>query len=276
MKIKRKIGAKLNLTLDIVGHKGNFHQLKSLVVELSLKDFICVKKRKDDKITLKVKGANLPLDERNNAYKTAKLFKEKFSTFGVDIYINKKIPLGGGLGGSSADSAGVLLAMKELFLINDDLKEISSHLGSDVYYMLFGKSAVLEGKGEEITKIDCKNKLYFLLAPANEECLAKDSYFEYDNQQKTYPPCTDRAVEFYQEGQVDKLLSVMKNDLLPASIKLVPKISENLKILSCCGNAFMTGSGATTFCLFKTRRERNKWYKKLKKLLPIIKAESII
>ena len=276
MKSKRKIGAKLNLTLDIIEQKGNFHQLKSLVVELSICDFICVKSRNDDKITLKIKGANLPLDERNNAYKTAKLFKERFNTKGVDIFIKKKIPLGGGLGGSSADSAGVLLAMKKIFKIEDDLRELSSLLGSDVYYMLSGKSALMQGKGEEITKIETNKKLYFLLCPCEKECLAKNSYAEYDRQGLLYPFCTDKAKDYYIKGDYNSLLRVMKNDLLPASIKLVPEIKENMKILFRCGNAYMTGSGATTFSVFESKKERNFWYRRLKKHLPLIKAQSVI
>ncbi len=276
MKLKRQIGAKLNLTLDIVGQRNGFHLLKSLVTELSLRDTVCVKKRKDNKITLKVKGAKLPLDSKNNAYKAAMLFKERFSTTGVDITLIKKIPLGGGLGGSSADVAGVLLLMKELFKVNDDLKEISSSLGSDVYYMLQGKTALLEGKGEEITPITAGKKLYFLLALSKEECLAKDSYNEFDKQGKGYPECTDKAVEFYKKGDIPSLISVMKNDLAPASSVLAPEIGKNLAELSVCGNAFMTGSGSVTFSVFENEKDRDLWYKKLKPMLSLVKAESII
>ncbi len=276
MKLKRKIGAKINLTLDVVGERGGFHLLKSLVSEISLADGVCVKKRKDDKITLKVKGANLPTGEDNNAYKAAKLFREKFHTSGVDITIKKNIPLGGGLGGSSADVAGVLILMKELFAIDEDLKEISSLLGSDVYFMIYGKSAILQGKGEELTQVKGEKKLYLLLATAKNSCLAKDCYKEYDAQGKTYPECTDSAVRFYERGDIPSLISVMKNDLTPSAIRLTPEIEHNLKKLSVCGNSFMSGSGSVTFSLFESKKERDFWYRKLKKDLSLIKAETII
>lgn len=276
MVFKRKIGAKLNITLDILGEKHGFHLLKSLVTELSLKDVVRLKNRKDDKITLKVKGASLPEDENNNAYRAAKLFKDTFNTSGVDITIVKKIPLGGGLGGSSADVAGVLMLMKKAFNVNSDLFDLGKKLGSDVNYMLFGKTAVIEGKGEIITHFKTDKKLYFLLLPCKEGCLAKDSYLEYDRQGKRYEECTDKALEYYLNGDFSSLLSVMKNDLTSASTSLVPKIKENLDKLSVCGNSFMTGSGSTTFSVFQTKKERNYWYRNLKKTLPVIKAETII
>ncbi len=276
MVFKRKIGAKLNITLDILGEKDGFHLLKSLVTELSFKDLVRLKKRKDDKITLNVKGASLPEDENNNAYRAAKLFKDTFNTSGVDITIVKKIPLGGGLGGSSADIAGVLMLMNEAFGVDRDITDIGKKLGSDVNFMLFGKTAIIEGKGEIITPIKTDKKLYFLLLPCDKGCLAKDSYFEYDRQGKRYEECTNKALEYYLNGDFSSLLSVMKNDLLPASTTLVPEIKENLNKLSVCGNSFMTGSGSTTFSIFQTKKERNYWYKKLKKSLPVIKAETVI
>jgi 4-diphosphocytidyl-2C-methyl-D-erythritol kinase len=94
MKLKRQIGAKLNLTLDIVGEKNGFHQLKSLVVELSLKDTVIIKGRKDDEVTLKVKGATLPVGEKNTAFKAGKAFVDRYLVPGVDITVIKKIPLG--------------------------------------------------------------------------------------------------------------------------------------------------------------------------------------
>lgn len=275
MKLKRQIGAKLNLTLDIVGEKNGFHQLKSLVVELSIKDTVVIKGRKDDEVTLKVKGASLPVGEKNTAFKAGKAFVDRYLVPGVDITVIKKIPLGGGLGGSSADIAGVLSLMKEYYDIDGDLSSIASSLGSDVYYMINGGTAILEGKGERVSKIKSSKKLYFLLALAKNECLSKDAYLEYDNQGITYPESTGKAVEYYSKGDINSLIKVMKNDLTPASTTLVKEIKDNLKALSVTGNAFMTGSGSVTFSLFESKKERDKWYNKLKKSLTLIKAESV-
>ena len=275
MKLKRQIGAKLNLTLDIVGEKNGFHQLKSLVVELSIKDTVIIKGRNDDRVTLKIKGATLPTDERNTAFRAGKAFVDRYLVPGVDITVIKKIPLGGGLGGSSADAAGVLSLMKEYYDIDGDLSSIASSLGSDVYYMLNGGTALLEGKGERVKKIDSSKKLYFLLALAKKECLSKDAYLEYDKQGITYPECSDEAIKHYKNGDVNSLIKVMKNDLTPASTTLVKEIKDNLKALSVTGNAFMTGSGSVTFSLFESKKERDMWYNKLKKSLTLIKAETV-
>ncbi len=276
MKLKRKIGAKLNLTLDVLGQKNGYHQLKSLVAELDLCDEIIVKKRKDKQICLNIVGADLPTDEKNNAFRACKLFMEEFSTSGVDVTIIKNIPIGGGLGGSSADVAGVLLLMKKLFKVDSDLKNISSKLGSDVYYMLFGGYALMSGKGEELKKVNCFTTLYLLLATCDKSVSALESYTEFDRQAIYYPPCTDQTVSYLLNENFPAMLSTMKNDLSCASTTLVPKIHDNLKTLSICGNAFMTGSGSVTYSVFTSKKERNYWYKKLKTQLNLIKAQTII
>ena len=125
---KFKAYAKINLSLNITGTENGYHMLDSVVTTIDVFDTISVRKRKDDKITLTMKGvgANLLLDERqNNAYKAAALFKQTFDTKGMDITVVKRIPLGGGLGGSSADVAGVLNALKQLFKIEKDVRGIS-------------------------------------------------------------------------------------------------------------------------------------------------------
>ena len=274
MKLKKKINAKLNLTLDILGVEDSFHTLKSLVCEINIGDAIKVKKRTDKNISVIVKNHPELNGEKNNAYKTAKAFMEKFNTQGVDIVIDKKIPIGGGLGGSSADIAGVLLLMKELFNVGKGVEELASTLGSDVNYMLKGGYAVMEGRGQIVNNFACQNKLYFLLLPALSEVSAKECYEKWDSIGVKQIPCTEKAKEYLIKGDIDSLKSVMKNDLyLPAS-NLLPDIANNMSILE--ENAFMTGSGATVYSVFSNKKERDRDYKRLKKLVPVVKAESVI
>ena len=135
-KVKVKIPAKINITLDVLDKTPDgFHDLKSLVASINIYDKITLKKRKDVFISLKEKGNVTGLQEENNAYKTAKKFMAKYDTPGVNIVIDKKIPIANGLGGSSADIAGVLIAMKKLYKVDCDLSELASELGSDVCYM---------------------------------------------------------------------------------------------------------------------------------------------
>lgn len=267
-KVKVKIPAKINLTLDVVGVKEGFHMLNSLVSSVSVYDILTVRKRKDDKITLSFKGLTPDCAlEDNNAYKSTKLFMEKFSTLGADIVIEKNIPLCGGMGGSSADIAGVLLALKSLYGIKESVKELASALGSDAEYMLNGGFATLQGKGEIITPVKTKAKLYLLLITEPEEkakrVSAKECYKRFDTKGENYPPQTNKAVQFIKEKDYDALLSVLKNDLYPSSKGLLPEIETNLTALKNYGGAVMTGSGATVVGVYKTAKERNSVYKKL-------------
>ena len=153
-RVKIKVPAKINLTLDITGVKDGYHHLKSIVSSINLYDTITLIKRNDDKITLLEKGIESGCDtQKNNAFKACKAFINKFGTTGVDIVLNKKIPVGGGLGGSSADIAGVLNGMKKLFGIDGSVKDLADELGSDSRYMLEGGWAVISERGNKVKKL---------------------------------------------------------------------------------------------------------------------------
>ncbi|MBR2384270.1 MAG: 4-(cytidine 5'-diphospho)-2-C-methyl-D-erythritol kinase, partial [Clostridia bacterium] len=185
-KVIIKVPAKINLTLDVLGKDEKFHFLKSLVSSINVYDIISLEKREDDHITLSVIGDCGCKIEDNTAYKAAKLFKEKFSVGGVDITINKNIPLGAGLGGSSADIAGVLNGMKLLFRKRGDLLPLANELGSDSGFMLGGGIAVIQGRGDIICRQKLKLSANILLVTEESSISAKESYNAYDKIGKTY------------------------------------------------------------------------------------------
>ena len=262
--VKVKAPAKINLTLDILGEEGGYHQLKSLVTTIGIKDTITIKKRKDKQITLKVKGGNLDCDiQQNNAYKTAVAFQKQFNTLGVDIVIDKRIPVGGGLGGSSADISATLNGMKKLFGIKDSVKPLAEQLGSDTVYMLDGGLKVISGRGEKVVSVNSKLKLYLLLITANESVSAGGCYKRFDEQGVIYPPSTDLAVKELKSGKVDEFLSLLKNDLYPPAKSLVEEIEQNLDLLKPFGTAFMTGSGSVVVGAYKTKKQLKLAYKTL-------------
>jgi hypothetical protein len=159
-KITVKIPAKINLTLDVVGVRDGFHDIESLCVGVNIYDKITVKKRSDKLVTLKEVGIKAGCEvQNNNAYKSAILFMQTFRTSGVDIIVDKSIPVGAGLGGSSADIAGVLLAMQKLFGVKKDIKPLADSLGSDSGYMLSVRPAIISGRGDKV--IDLNEKKSF-------------------------------------------------------------------------------------------------------------------
>ncbi len=148
--MKVKVYAKLNISLNVVGKCDKFHMLDSIVSSIDIFDTVEVRARKDRIIT--VSGMNIP-QEDNIAYKTANSFKKLFATSGVDIIIEKGIPFGAGLGGSSADAAGVVWCMCKLFKVSDPvkIKHLCSEMGSDVFFMLNGGLARMQEKGEKLS-----------------------------------------------------------------------------------------------------------------------------
>ena len=271
--------AKVNFTLDVLGMEENYHKIKTLVSTIDLFDKITIKKRKDSRINLVMKG--IPVDceiTDNNAYKAAKAFTEKYKTLGVNIIINKKIPVGAGLGGSSVDIAGVLSGMQKLFE-TEEVLSIANSLGSDSGYLLEGGFAILTGRGEKIDKKDIKEKIYLLIITEDKKITSRESYKLFDKQEKMYKPCTASAEKALKDKDFYRFSLILKNDLTSASASKVEEIKANLIALKKAGASaqVMTGSGTAVFGVFNSKRERQKAYKALYPLYKnkLIKAQTI-
>lgn len=278
-KVVIKAPAKVNFTLDVLGTENGYHKIKTLVSTIDLYDKITIKKRKDSRVNLIMKG--LPVDceiTENNAYKTANAFTEKYKTLGVDIIIDKKIPVSAGLGGSSADIAGVLNGMRKLFQENEVLS-IANELGSDSGYLLEGGFAVLTGRGEKIEKKNINEKLYLLIITEDKKITSKESYRLFDKQEKTYKPATVSVEKALRDKDYYRFYLLLKNDLLNASSSKVEEIKLNLNALKKAGAKaqVMTGSGTAVFGIFASKTERQKAYRKLYPLYKdkLIKAQTV-
>lgn len=255
--VKVKSYAKLNLTLDITGVEGGFHMLDSLVCTVDIFDIIKLKKRKDKLVNIEMHGRGLELlpYEQNNAVKAAESFINCFGTDGADIVIHKNIPVGAGLGGSSADISGVLTGMARLYGVGSDveLKRLADGLGSDTGYMLSGGFARLTGRGERVEKLSLKRKLYaVLLIPEKGVCTA-ECYKLYDAM-PTSQCCTEAAVEALKSGDLQGLGSLLSNSLLRAAATLNPEILTAYAALESFSplGVTMTGSGSCVFALFES------------------------
>lgn len=267
--IKIKSYAKLNLTLEITGVENGYHLLDSLVANIDLFDLLVLKKRKGalSSVTMKGMGSESIPPEKNNALKAAEAFSKTFGTDGVDITVYKNIPIGGGLGGSSADVVGVLNGMAALYGIEDrvKLKELADTLGSDTGYMLDGGFARMQGRGEKVTKLDLTNKLHFLLLCPNSSVSAGECYRAFDTQPRTleYRGCqTETCIELLRKNDLNEGGRYLMNDLFRAAYSLntdVGKAYEEAQSFSPLG-ATMSGSGSCVFAMFETR-ELCEWAK---------------
>lgn len=267
--VKIKAYAKINLTLDITGVENGYHMLDSLVASVDVFDLIVLKERKDGLSTVTMKGMGsegIP-PEQNNAWKAAEAFSKEFHTNGADITVYKNIPMGAGLGGSSADVSGVLNGMAKLYKITDfeKLKELADGLGSDTGYMLTGGFARMQGRGEKVTPLSISQKLYFLFICPTSSVSSGACYRAYDEQVlgKVLPqPQTGNCIEKLSKGALNEVGRYLTNDLyLPATTlnEDVKTAYEQALQFSPLG-AVMTGSGSCVVALFETK-ELCEWAK---------------
>ena len=162
-KIKILSPAKINLYLNIKGkYPGGFHQIESILERISLCDQISVRLTKTPVIKLSSNLKSLETDD-NLIFKAAQLLKERFKIpFGFDIFLQKIIPIGAGLGGGSSNAASTLLGLNQLLdlrLKRETIYSLGRQLGSDVNFFLSeSQFAFLEGRGEKVTPLKIKNK----------------------------------------------------------------------------------------------------------------------
>lgn len=259
--VKVKSYAKLNLTLEILGVEKGYHLLDSLVTSVDIYDLIVLKKRKDKFSRVVMHGMNsesIP-PEKNNALKAAERFSERFGTLGADITVYKNIPIGAGLGGSSADISGVINGMAKLYGVADfaALKTLADELGSDTGYMLTGGFARMCGRGEIVQPLRADATLNFLLlcpqsSVATGACFqAYDQGFAGQGLEKTTEKCMRALLENDKEG-VGRYLT---NDLLAPAKSLnrdIERALEEAQAFSPLGVG-MSGSGSCVFALFESK-----------------------
>lgn len=256
--VKIKAYAKVNLFLDIVGTDNGYHMLDTVVTTVSLFDTLTLSARKDKKILLKTVGGFyshkvLSADEENNAYKAAAAFIEAFDTNGVDITLDKDIPIGSGMGGSSADIAAVLNGMESIYHTGGNLKEIADKLGSDSGYMLSGGYARLKGRGEQVENLDINKKLYFFVITADGGVNTTECYKRYDALDKQPVKATaDGLIEQLKGASLDG--TNFYNALYAPAVTLnenVKKAYEFIESLSPIAT-LMSGSGSSVYGVFDT------------------------
>lgn len=254
--------AKINLTLEIVGQKDGYHLLDSLVASVDLFDTVTAKRRKGalSSVTMHGMGSESIPPEQNNALKAAEAYSARFGCDGADIVVHKNIPIGGGLGGSSADIAGVLRCMQNLYgaASEEELYALASELGSDVVFMMRGGYARMQGRGEKILPIDSvKSPLHLLLIFPKDSVSAGACYRAFD--EGNYPlstgVATQRALECLYRGDLAGIGRYATNDLYAPAASLCSAVKQAMDEAQSFAPiaAFMTGSGSTVCALFETK-----------------------
>lgn len=252
--------AKLNLTLEITGIEGGFHLLDSVVVTIDIFDAVTVRKRTDGRVAISMRGMGsegIP-PEANNAARAASLFVERFSTGGADIFIDKNIPMGAGLGGSSADAAGVLNALSQLYGTGfEGIAEIADMVGSDTRYMLSGGWARMCGRGNVLRPIESAMALNFLIIAPYSGVSTAQCYKKYDELACGASGNSAAAQAALESGDYFALCKSFYNALYAPARLINPEaeraLSEALSLSP--DGAAMTGSGSAVFAVFPGEEE---------------------
>lgn len=260
--VKIKSYAKINLTLEIQGVENGFHLLDSAVANIDICDTIYLKKKKGkySNVIMHGQGSEYIPPEKNNALKAAEAFSAAFGTDGAEITVFKDIPIGAGLGGSSADICGVLNGMARLYGIEDreKVKALADTLGSDTGYMLNGGFARMQGRGERVTPIKTDMTLYLLVICPKSSVSAGACYQKYDELPHTLAwreSQTENCIRALLEKDVNGVGASLTNDLYVPALHVnddVLTAYEQARSFSPLG-ACMSGSGSAVFALFETK-----------------------
>ena len=269
--VKERAYAKINLYLDVVNKREDgFHDIKTVMHTVSLYDGITVAVAPSRKltITLSIDGHTyLPCDSKNLAYRATEMFFERLGTAAdVKIRLVKRIPISAGLAGGSSDAAAVLRALNKLYkrpFTTKALTKIGAELGSDVPYCIVGKTALCEGRGERLTRIDCAPSLNVVVASAGERVSTPLAYTSLDVKYNDFKDYDSSKNELALAELISSLNSgeTSKNGFFNIFESVVfdkcPK-SESLKnSFASLGAdvAMMSGSGPSVFGIFKTEDE---------------------
>jgi 4-diphosphocytidyl-2-C-methyl-D-erythritol kinase len=279
--------AKINLFLHICGKRPDgYHELFSLMCRITLFDELVLQIGSGKAIEINCSHPDVPADDTNLAHRAASLFQTKLdSARGVNIHLNKKIPVSAGLGGGSSNAASVLMALNTYYdhpFTGQQLMEMGLTLGADVPFFIFQKPAIATGIGEKLEAYKGTLPYRILLLYHGFNVSTAETYqnlnFGLTNDQKKPTSNSLKRNRFNPARH-------LTNDLERVTVAKYPEIGlakEKLLNLGAIG-ALMSGSGPTVFGLFdnaetaKSARQRLAVDKDLKLFLvdPILEADPI-
>lgn len=255
--IRLKARAKINLGLDVLGvREDGYHEVRMVMQTVGLYDRLIINRIPQDDIIIKSNLNFLPVNENNLIYKAAKLLKEECGyTGGVEIDLNKFIPVAAGMAGGSTDAASTIFGINRLFnlgLTQADMMELGLRLGADVPYCIMRGTALAEGIGEKLTRLEPMPHCWLLVAKPPVNVSTKLVYDSLDMSEVNNHPDIDGIIDAIKSQDVGLIASRMGNVLEQVTIPLYPIIDTIKQDMLNNGaiNAMMSGSGPTVFGIF--------------------------
>lgn len=272
--------AKINLYLEIIGDRPDgYHELAMVMQSVSLADRVDLRANGVEQFRLSCDSPDVPADESNLAFKAAMLIAQRYPKAyaqfgGVDILLQKRIPMGAGLAGGSTNAAAVLVGLDLMWglgLTRIELQELAAELGSDVAFCIGGGTAIATGRGEQLDPLPCVDYLWVVLAKYRSLPISTAwAYKTYRQRfEGTYARDTDTLrqrldrvhagpmVGAIAQRNSSKIPQLLYNDFEKVVYPDYPKVAalkQQLLDLGAAG-ALMSGSGSTVFGLTTSQAE---------------------
>lgn len=267
-----KTMAKINLSLDVLKRLPNgYHEVEMIMQSVSLCDVLRIRKNDKNKIVIVSNNKYVPTGFKNIVYKVYKEMRNRHNEIsGVDVYIEKYIPIAAGLAGGSSNAAGMITALNDLFCLNlsDEEKfEIAKKIGADVSFCLKGSTMLATGLGENLKKIcNLDKKIYIVICKPNIMVSTKEVYQNLDIDNISRHPDTKKVLTGICDKNIEQIKESAYNVLEEYTKKKYPVIGEIENTMKEHGASFamMSGSGPTVFGIFNSRKKAIFCEKKLK------------
>lgn len=252
--------AKINLTLDTLFKRDDgYHEVQMVMTEVDLNDRLTFTKRTDNKIVIESEHQFIPTDKRNLVYQAVLLMREAYGIkTGVNIFIEKNIPVSAGMAGGSTDAAATFRGINKIFEINaplEDLAELSSKIGSDIPFCVYGGTALATGRGEKIERLPKPPHAWVVIAKPPLSVSTKVIY-DHLKPGKNKPKSSEMVEAIYNKSY-SAMIESMKNDLQEVTRRKYSKVNVLLNKMQSLGadKAMMSGSGPTVFGIVHKERQ---------------------
>ena len=267
--------AKLNLTLDVLSKRPDgYHDMRMIMQSIALADDLTVSPLEWDELRVKTNLHFLPNNEKNLAAQAALRYWEARGTEprGLDITIQKRIPVCAGMAGGSSDAAAVLRALNQMDPHPLDpvaLARIGARVGSDVPYWVLGGTALAEGRGEELTPLPPLPRCWVVVCKPDFPISTPALFQRIDSIRLRRRPDTKGAIEALKAGDLAgvarRMYNVFEDALTKRQLERVAEIKNELIRCGALG-ASMSGTGPTAFGLFEREEEAREAYDRLREI----------
>ncbi|MCV9918913.1 4-(cytidine 5'-diphospho)-2-C-methyl-D-erythritol kinase [Pseudomonas sp. BT-42-2] len=242
--------AKLNLWLHIIGRRADgYHELETVFQFLDYADHLTFAVREDGQVRLQTAINGVDHDSNLIVRAARQLQAQSGCTLGVDIWLDKILPMGGGIGGGSSDAATTLLGLNHLWQLGwdaDRLAQLGLSLGADVPVFVHGHAAFAQGVGEQLTPVNPEQPWYVVLVP--QVSVSTAEIFSHPQLTRDSLPLKMRPVP---EGN-------SRNDCQPVVEQSYPEVRNALNLLGKYTEARLTGTGSCVFGAFPSKAEADK------------------